>query len=169
VEIKMPHEEVFKKVLETRNFEIKLFWQRSNYLLILNGGIATAYITTIAILKPWWFLPAFGLVVSFLWFALCLGSKYWQSYWEQCLQVISEKYYDESGICQNMNFFTFNKDEIKEYVRSSMINSKHGRLLRCLDRLILLKPSVSTIMILIALAFVVGWIFVLFKIGLHTA
>ena len=156
----MFQEEIFKRVLETRNFEIKLFWERSNYLLLLNGGIATAYFTK-AIDDPRWFLPIFGLVISILWVALCLGSKYWQSYWEQCLQVVSEKYYDESNICQNMNFFKFSKDSIKEYVRSSIINGKHGWHIRWIDRLILLKPSVSTVMILISFSFVIGWIVIL--------
>ncbi|ENN6985946.1 hypothetical protein ACAB91_004506 [Vibrio parahaemolyticus] len=35
--------EAYKIALETRNMEIKLFWQRSNYFLALNAALALGF------------------------------------------------------------------------------------------------------------------------------
>ncbi len=35
--------DLYKIALETRNFEISLFWQRSNYFLVLNTAIAIEF------------------------------------------------------------------------------------------------------------------------------
>ena len=35
--------EAYRVAKETRNLEINLFWQRSNYFLVLSGGIAAAF------------------------------------------------------------------------------------------------------------------------------
>ena len=69
--------ELLDIALETRNFEISLFWQRSNYFLILNTAISTGallkfsdqnYLSLI--------LSVFGMLVSFLWIQVNLGSKF---------------------------------------------------------------------------------------------
>ena len=35
--------DLYKTLLDTRNLEISLFWQRSNYFLVLNTGIAFGF------------------------------------------------------------------------------------------------------------------------------
>jgi hypothetical protein len=35
--------DIYKYVLDTRNFEISLFWQRSNYFLVLNSALAVGF------------------------------------------------------------------------------------------------------------------------------
>jgi hypothetical protein len=156
----MTNDNLFKNVLDTRNLEVKLFWERSNYLLVLNSAIIIAYFTK-TLNTPPLLLPIIGLLSSLLWFCLCAGSKYWQSYWEQCLTVISEAYYKDNNICQNINFYAFKKDQIKEYVRSSIINGEHGWYWRWLDKIILWKFSVSIIMMLISLLFVITWVVII--------
>jgi len=44
-EHKQPMEvkDLYKTLLDTRNLEINLFWQRSNYFLVLNTGIAFGF------------------------------------------------------------------------------------------------------------------------------
>jgi len=74
----------FDKVYETRNFEINLFWKRSNYFLFLNISIAAGLFSAS---QESYFLPILlslvGIVSSFFWYKVNLGSKYWQSKWEE--------------------------------------------------------------------------------------
>src|SRR4051812_47823163 len=95
--------DAYKTALETRNFEIKLFWQRSNYFLVLNTAIGTGYFALgddhhYAIL-----LAAFGVLMSWLWLLVNLGSKFWQSRWEQQLEIV------EVGLPQFVGFFKTNE------------------------------------------------------------
>src|SRR5438552_16696563 len=91
--------DAYKTALDTRNFEIQLFWQRSNYFLVLNTAIGTGYFALgddhhYAIL-----LAAFGVVISWLWLMVNLGSKFWQSRWEKQLEIA------EDGLPQFAGFF----------------------------------------------------------------
>jgi hypothetical protein len=98
---------------ETRQFEIGLFWQRSNYFLVLNTGVAVAFFS----LKSSEFatpLALFGLIGSWLWFYVTLGSKYWQSRWEQRLKVI-ELLFDSS-----LDLFAAEPHVIDQDVRDSL-------------------------------------------------
>jgi hypothetical protein len=54
--------DVYKLVSDTRNFEISLFWQRSNYFLALNSALAVGFFN-IKIIKYQLFLAIFGLYV----------------------------------------------------------------------------------------------------------
>lgn len=54
----MEPKDLFKFVLDTRNFEITNFWQRSNHFLVLNTGIAIGFFN----LKD----QAYALVLSLL-------------------------------------------------------------------------------------------------------
>ncbi len=68
---------LYRTAYETRNLEINLFWQRSNYYLVLSSGLAVGVFT----LDSWSLrlgLCCFGLASSALWILTNLGSKFWQ-------------------------------------------------------------------------------------------
>lgn len=81
-----PKEQAVKRLdlaVQTRNFEIELFWKRS---LFFWGFIATAFAgyaalrqskTELAVV-----IACFGMVCSFSWALVTRGSKYWQESWE---------------------------------------------------------------------------------------
>jgi len=94
----MEDKDIYKHVLDTRNFEISLFWQRSNYFLILNSSLAVGFFNLKAKLYECC-LAALGMLASILWFNVNLGSKFWQSRWEQSLHDI------ESKMAPNLNLF----------------------------------------------------------------
>lgn len=79
--------DIFKTILDIRNFEIDLFWKRSNYFLVLNTSIAVGYFTAShnEIL-----IASLGLVICCLWFLVTLGGKFWQSRWEHQLSLVEK-------------------------------------------------------------------------------
>ena len=107
----MTQDELFKIALEIRNFEIKLFWERSNYFLVLTTAIAVGFfsiedqISCIGI-------ATLGFIVSLLWFLVNLGSKFWQSRWEGRLCLLEKK------MASDINFFPMpNFDNITQVDR----------------------------------------------------
>jgi hypothetical protein len=147
-------EELYRIVLETRNFEISMFWQRSNYFLVLNTAVAAGFFSlkgpayTIA-------LSLFGLVVSLLWFCVNLGGKFWQSRWEHRLRLV------EQDLSPEIQFFSTGWDTIHEDVEEDFNRANHSRLRQLFDRLALRKPSVSFAMILLSLIFALLWLVLL--------
>jgi hypothetical protein len=143
--------DLYKIALETRNFEISLFWQRSNYFLVLNTAIGIGFFVkaneTFQI-----FLAIFGIFVSLLWFFINLGSKFWQSRWETRLKKV------EDEISNEINFFSTDTDIIQKDVEISINYSKHKKIRQFFDNLILMKPSVSFMVTLLSLLFIVFWI-----------
>ena len=144
--------DVYKNVLDTRNFEILLFWQRSNYFLVLNSALAIGFFNLQK--QEFAFLfAAFGLLVSFLWYRVNLGGKYWQSRWEHRLSVI------EKRIAPELQCFAAGWDVIEADVKESRSNSKKKDCFQnWLDRQVLKKQSVSYNMTLLSLIFMFGWI-----------
>jgi lipoprotein signal peptidase len=63
----MELKDLYKTLLDTRNLEINLFWQRSNYFLVLNTGIAFGFFN---LTKPMYRIAfaIMGIIASFLWF-----------------------------------------------------------------------------------------------------
>ncbi len=84
-DVREPLPDKYRTVLETRNLEIRLFWQRSNYFLVLNTALGTGFFVVkgdgFALL-----LSILGVVGSTLWLCVNLGSKFWQVRWEQQLR-----------------------------------------------------------------------------------
>ena len=86
--------ERFKIVLETRNFEIELFWKRCNYFLVLNTALAVGIFASFngnganKVFLPW--ICLVGVFVCFAWIKVGLGSKFWQSHWEQVVEKTQE-------------------------------------------------------------------------------
>jgi lipoprotein signal peptidase len=58
--------DLYKTLFDTRNLEINLFWQRSNYFLVLNTGIAFGFFNSS---NPQFAVvfAGLGLVASLLW------------------------------------------------------------------------------------------------------
>ena len=147
----MDEQDVYKLALDTRNFEIGLFWQRTNYFLALNTALAVGFFNLQGRMYP--LLLAFlGFVVSILWYQVALGSKFWQSRWENRLRVVEE------GIGHNLQLFSADWKTIRADVTASLSNSNHKGFQRILDRQILKKYSVSYNMTLLSLLFVAAWV-----------
>jgi hypothetical protein len=143
--------EAYRVAKETRNLEITLFWQRSNYFLVLSTAIAAGFFS---LRDARYTLPlaTFGLVVGLLWIAVNLGSKFWQSRWEHRLRLTEEH------LRPNMNLFSASWETVQEDVRQSIRFRRRGPIHRFYSRMVLLKPSVSFMMTLLSLAFVCLWI-----------
>jgi hypothetical protein len=143
--------EAYRVAKEARNLEITLFWQRSNYFLVLSTAIAAGFFSLrdVKYALP---LATFGLVVGFLWIAVNLGSKFWQSRWEHRLRLTEEQ------LRPGMNLFSASWETVQEDVRQSFQFRRRGMIHRAYCRLVLLKPSVSLVMTVLSVAFVVFWI-----------
>ena len=69
--------------VQTRNFEIELFWKRSlffwGFIAAAFAGYAGLHATNAGLATA---IGCFGLVCSFAWSLVTRGSKYWQEGWE---------------------------------------------------------------------------------------
>ncbi len=87
--------EKFKVSLETRNFEIELFWKRS---LFFWGFIASAFLAFASLEKDnsnyAIVIANFGMVCSFAWTLANRGSKFWIDNWEDKL-FYYENYFEK--------------------------------------------------------------------------
>lgn len=149
--------EAYRVAKEARNLEITLFWQRSNYFLVLSTAIAAGFFS---LREPKYALPLaiFGLAVALLWVAVNLGSKFWQSRWENRLRVTEEQ------LRPGMDLFSASWHTVQEDVRQSFEFRRRGVIHHIYTRLVLLKPSVSFMMTLLSLAFVGFWITMFFVV-----
>ena len=152
----------YKIAIETRNIEIGLFWQRSNYFLVLNTAIGIGYFAA----QPGWHqsaLSVFGAVVSVLWFSVILGSKYWQCRWEYRCHVLEKEFQADVNLfhtCRNVT----DDDVIKSLERG--VKPRGIKMLR--NKLVLMKPSVSSMMTLLSIAFFFLWaVFFICPLKLH--
>ena len=82
-------EDLYRILIDIRNLEVNLFWQRSNYFLVLNSGIVLAFFN---VKEPVYVrtFAAIGLLASVLWFWACLASKYWQTFWAERLAIFEK-------------------------------------------------------------------------------
>ncbi|HGH6012980.1 TPA: hypothetical protein AB5H67_003567, partial [Vibrio cholerae] len=144
--------EAYKIALETRNMEIKLFWQRSNYFLALNAALALGFFRLDGSGYAY-ALACFGILVSYLWFRVNLGSKYWQSRWEERLKI------QEQSAAPGLDFFSASKATIQQDVENSLngVFSNDSEFKIWLNKQILKKPSVSDAMSQLSLVFIAGW------------
>lgn len=152
-EDKLPVEvkDLYKTLLDTRNLEINLFWQRSNYFLVLNTGIAFGFFN----LKDGKFAVIFavmGLFASILWFWVCLGGKFWQTRWEQRLLEFEREH------LPGLDFFGASPERIRADVEKGLAFHNLRWSQRIIYRLALNKPSVSYSMIRLSGLFVIGWV-----------
>ena len=136
-----------------------MFWQRSNYFLVLNTAIALGFFN----LQDHEFLriyslilAVFGILVSYLWYRVNLGGKFWQCRWEQRLSEV------EKVLMPSAKFFAADYEIIISDVKNSLsLGRDKSRFRRWLDTQILSKPSVSISMIHLSLLFIFGWLIVI--------
>ncbi len=88
------YKELFKIANNSRQFEIKLFWERAKFFMIIIGALFTAYCTVVlkenieSLVKI--SIILLGYVSSFFWFLCNLGSKFWQENWEAYMKKNSK-------------------------------------------------------------------------------
>jgi len=146
----MEKEELYKIAIDTRKLEVNLFWQRSNYFLALNTAIAIAFFTQKAeIYAP--IIAMLGIIVSLLWFNVSTGAKFWQSRWEYRLMKL------EKELGEDINLFSADWDVIYSDVQESIKYGKHSGIAKIIDKAILKKPSVSLMMIVLSIVFILTW------------
>ncbi|HDS5482421.1 TPA: hypothetical protein QH236_004858 [Serratia liquefaciens] len=85
--------EALERALETRKFEIELYWKRATYFWTFIGatlgGFFVAYASSSLYRKDLLvILCCLGLVFSFAWFCVNKGSKYWQENWEKHVDLL---------------------------------------------------------------------------------
>ena len=143
--------EAYRVAKEARNLEITLFWQRSNYFLVLSTAIAAGFFS-LRDAKYALPLAIFGLLVGVLWIAVNLGSKFWQSRWEYRLRLAEEQ------LRPGMNLFSAEWKTVQGDVEKSLQFRTRGPVHRFYQRMVLWKPSVSLMMTFLSLLFVMLWI-----------
>jgi hypothetical protein len=144
--------DAYKIALETRNLEIGLFWQRSNYFLVLNVALALGFFKT----DVFYYsiaLSVFGVSSSILWLRVNLGSKFWQSRWEERLRV------QEGKISDDLNFFSASDTFIKKDVENNITrgHTRNNWFKNWVDNQTKKRHSVSLNMTILSISFVVGW------------
>jgi hypothetical protein len=143
--------DAYKVLIDTRNLEINLFWQRSNYFLVLNTGLGVGFFNVKDSYRCW--LAIFGFLAAILWLLVSLGAKHWQARWEQRLRDYEEEYFPK------LEFFSADEDRIGLDAKQGLAFFKYKSYSPkgLLYRWALCKPSVSFSMILLAVLFIVGW------------
>lgn len=115
---KITLEQELKIALDNRTLEIQLFWQRSNYFLVLMTalGIGTFTIKDVY-LSP--IIAAFAFLCSVLWFNVTVGSKFWQESWEVEVADLSKEY--------GVRSFNKSTTDVVAQVTSSLKSSPAGK------------------------------------------
>lgn len=92
-------EEAFQIALDTRKFEIELYWKRTGYFVLFIGAVFVGYYKVLPISGPsdsekeWLLLllSSLGFLLSLLWYMANRGSKFWQENWEAHIEDLSIK------------------------------------------------------------------------------
>lgn len=140
--------------LKNREFEIQLFWQRANYFLVmitaLGVGAFSAGDPIIGLI-----ISGFSVFVCWLWFQTNLGSRFWQIFWENEVELLAKKYGIESFIKET--------PEIREELRGKISHSqKRSTFRNWIDAQVLKKPSVTHSMITLSFFAMIFWIVISF-------
>lgn len=87
--------EALERALDTRKFEIELYWKRATYFWTFIGATLAGYIAIAAgtsdrreVLSV--LLSCLGMVFSFAWVLVNRGSKYWQENWENHVDMLED-------------------------------------------------------------------------------
>ena len=81
--------------LDTRKFEISLYWQRTAYLWAMIAAAFAGYFAVGAKDKSLAALciACVGFVLSVAWYRLNQGSKFWQENWEQHVALLEHEHF----------------------------------------------------------------------------
>jgi hypothetical protein len=149
---------MYQAAVSTRQFEIQMFWQRSNYFLALNTALGAGLIASHPPNFISFILSILGIAAGVLWYRVNLGSKYWQIRWEVAAAQMEQTY------CQGNYLFATSWEEIKKLVSENLDGSGHTGIRKCVNEQIKTKPSVSYAMTLLSLLFIGFWIVALIYI-----
>lgn len=128
--------EAYKIAIETRNLEIKLFWQRSLFFAAFISAIFLGYSRKDIDSSTKLLLSSFGFLLTFAWLLANRGSKYWYESWESKINEIERNFSDKL-------FEPWQKPQKKNFLYQ-------GRLY-----------SVSKIAIYVTDLILVGWLIIL--------
>lgn len=138
--------------LDNRAFEIQLFWQRSNYFMVLMTALGIG-VFTIRDTKYAFLISVFATITSWFWYKTNLGSKFWHESWEVEVVALAKE--------QGIRSFERPTSDIVNQVRESLEEAHNAGyrsvVRRWLDMRILEKPSVSHYMILLSLTSAMLW------------
>ncbi len=144
-----PDPSELKIALDNRAFEIQLFWQRSNYFLVLITALGIGVFS----IRDSAFSALISLAAtasSFFWFKTNLGSRFWQESWEAEVELLAKEL--------NIRSFERPMADITKQVEIALGSGpKDSRLRRWVDRQIATKPSVSYHMIKLSLGSTLLW------------
>lgn len=142
-----------KIALDNRAFEIQMFWQRSNYFLVLITAIGVA---VFSVKQPFLaaLLSVFAALSSFYWYRTNLGSKFWQESWEQ--EVV--KLANEEKIASFERSTSDIVDQVRLSLKESWTSGEKSSLQQFVDGQVITKPSVSYYMILLSITSTLIWI-----------
>ena len=82
--------ERYKIAIETRNFEIQLFWHRSLFFAAFVSAIFVGYSTITANDFTKVILATLGFLITLAWSLANRGSKYWYESWESKINDLEE-------------------------------------------------------------------------------
>ena len=157
--------ERFKLILQTRDFEIEMFWKRCNYFLVLNTALAVGVFASFggnkAILP---FICFAGAFVCYAWFKVGLGSKFWQSHWEQIVEEMQEDigFRKDGGGDYRKDYFSQEGADVRVERNLFPPNKEHHWLKNLYNKRVMGKPSVSGWMQITAFVFFVAWVLLFF-------
>lgn len=157
--------EAYRVALETRNLEIKLFWERSNYFLVLNTAVAVGFFTRGHRDRYSFVLGLLGVAIAVLWVLINLGGKFWQSRWEHRLEVLEAQLPDWPPLF-SAKWPAIVADVAASFAEEYPGHSRLSRTLAALHRTaVMRKPSVSRVMTALSAIFVVFWVAVTVACG----
>ena len=142
--------------LDNREFEIQLFWQRTNYFLVLITALGIGVFTVEDNLFST-ILSILGTASSILWFRTNLGSKFWQESWEVEVEILAK----ELGIRSFEKGITEIKQQVMSSLRDGEKNKKKSSYRKWIDGLIIKKYSVTQHMIFLSLVSTFLWLVIL--------
>lgn len=89
-------DKALERALDTRKFEIDLYWRRATYFWTFIGATFGGFFVAYASTSPkrqdlLVILCCLGVAFSFAWFCVNKGSKYWQENWEKHVDLLENK------------------------------------------------------------------------------
>lgn len=148
-------EEAFKIALDTRKFEIELYWKRTGYFVLFIGAVFVGYYTNYGSQQKevlLLILSSLGFLLSLLWYIANRGSKFWQENWEAHIEALSTHLgipifgiikYSESTKSDFMKEYPFSVSKVNQMV--SLIVTASWLLLFSLNLECLISKSDWTI------------------------
>ena len=130
--------ETYKIAIDTRNLEIKLFWQRSLFFAAFISAIFVGYSSNGTEPFSKLILSSLGFLLSFAWLLANRGSKYWYESWETKINEIEDGY-------DNKLFRPWKKPQDKFFLYKARLY------------------SVSKIAIYVTDLIFIGWVIILLK------